>query len=503
MPLRVSDEDKGLQGTLETALVQGLQQRYEVLSGELVAKKAKEVFDKETRSPSKTVCDETKCMQSIAAAFQAELIASSIVTKRDGGYYLALSIQNIFDNKIIYVNSIPCERCNTFQVVSKLKQLIGPPTHTVLTQQGESADTNESNVNFEETLWAEVKKGNSTEDYGAYLQSFPQGKYSVFAKNFLSKLRSESLTDVVKQDQVTWNTASNISTVTSYQDYLKNFPKGQYATLASSRVSKLKRESLHSSEQATKAGKVIRDCPECPEMIVIPAGSFNMGSYDGTVDEQPPHRVTISKPFALGKTEITRGQFTKFVNETNYDAGNVCGVYTNKWEKISGRSWRNPGYPQDDSHPVACISLIDARAYTAWLSRKTGQSYQLPTEAQWEYACRAGGQDKYCGGNNEDSVAWYGKKNGNSTHPAAQKKANFFGLYDMSGNVWEWTEDSYHKSYSGAPVDGAAWEGDGSKRVLRGGSWNSDTNYLRSTFRYNDTPNGRDTNDGFRVARML
>lgn len=125
MPLRVGEEDKTLEGAMETALVQGLQQNYTVFSGEQVAQKAREIFLKESRNTAKKECDETRCMQGIAEAFQAELIATANVTKRDGGYFLSLSIRNIFDNKVVFSNSVPCESCTTFQVVNKLKELSG------------------------------------------------------------------------------------------------------------------------------------------------------------------------------------------------------------------------------------------------------------------------------------------------------------------------------------------------------------------------------------------
>ena len=130
-------------------------------------------------------------------------------------------------------------------------------------------------------------------------------------------------------------------------------------------------------------------------MVDIPKGSFDMGSSQGD-DESPAHRVTLGKAFAIGKTEITRGQFAAFVSAAGYDAGDKCWVRTGtKWEESSGKNWRNPGYQQDDSHPVACINWNDAKAYVDWLARKTGKAYQLPTESQWEYACRAGGQHEY------------------------------------------------------------------------------------------------------------
>lgn len=131
-------------------------------------------------------------------------------------------------------------------------------------------------------------------------------------------------------------------------------------------------------------------------MVIISAGNFSMGSND-LDNTKPKHQVRIGNDYALGKTEITLGQFTAFVSATNYDAGNACRVFTTRWEEVNGKNWRNPGYNQSDSHPVVCINWNDAKAYTVWLSRMTGKTYQLPSEAQWEYACRAGSTHAYCG----------------------------------------------------------------------------------------------------------
>jgi formylglycine-generating enzyme required for sulfatase activity len=260
-------------------------------------------------------------------------------------------------------------------------------------------------------------------------------------------------------------------------------------------------------------GKVFRDCADCPDMVVIPAGSFDMGSAGSEEkDEKPEHRVTIKQPFAMGKIEITRGQFAAFASAEGYDAGDKCWMLAvDKWEESSG-DWRNPGYPQNDSHPVACINWNDAQAYVTWLSLKTGRHYQLPAESQWEYACRAGGlveegeqaeRREYCGSNNPDNVAWYDHNSGQATHPAASKQANAFGLYDMSGNVGEWMEDSYHNRYNGAPSDGSAWAGNSTKRVLRGGSWLYYQIGARSAFRSASAPEYRYFDTGFRVVRTL
>ena len=240
-------------------------------------------------------------------------------------------------------------------------------------------------------------------------------------------------------------------------------------------------------------------------MVVIPTGSFDMGSSGSNEkDESPARRIAIGQPFAMGRSEITRGQFAAFVSATRHDGGDKCLVLTdNKWEELSGNNWHNPGYPQDDSHPVACVNWIDAQAYVKWLSLQTGKHYQLPAESQWEYACRAGERTEYCGSDNVDSVAWYDQNSGKSTHPTAAKQANAFGLFDMNGNVGEWVEDSYHDHYDGVPDDGSAWAGDSSKRVLRGGSWLYSRTSARAAFRSVSAPEYRYFDTGFRVVRTL
>jgi formylglycine-generating enzyme required for sulfatase activity len=281
--------------------------------------------------------------------------------------------------------------------------------------------------------------------------------------------------------------------------------------------------------QAPEAGNIFRDCPNCPEMVVIPSGSFDMGSPGSEAgrgkDEGPVHRVNVAT-FALGKTEITRGQFAAFVNETSYSTGDKCWTLEEgKYKERSGRNWREPGYPQDDNHPVACINWNDAKACAEWMSRKTGKQYRLPTEAEWEYSARGntstarywgGNPDEACGyANVADKTAqaqipgassWSVHKCTDGfayTAPVGSFKANAFGLNDMLGNLWEWTEDSYHHSYKGAPADGSAWQGDGEKRVLRGGSWNSEPRNVRAAVRDSNEPALRFSSFGFRLARML
>lgn len=218
------------------------------------------------------------------------------------------------------------------------------------------------------------------------------------------------------------------------------------------------------------------------KMITVPAGSFMMGSnkYD---DEKPPHSVKV-RSFKLGETEVTQAQ----------------------WRAVMGS---NPsGFSGCNSCPVEQVSWNDIHSYIKKLNEKTGERYRLPSEAEWEYACRSGGkEEEYCGGNDVSKVAWYENNSGSKTHAVKGKQPNGLGLYDMSGNVWEWVQDCYHDSYAGAPTDGSARE-DGAcdyhYRVLRGGSWNDRPNLLRSASRYRGTPSPpRGTNVGFRLAQDL
>jgi formylglycine-generating enzyme required for sulfatase activity len=287
-------------------------------------------------------------------------------------------------------------------------------------------------------------------------------------------------------------------------------------------------------------------------MVVIPAGSFLMGSpssEQGRYEhEGPQHRVTIANQFALGKTEVTVGEFKRFVNATGYTTDaerdvqiptvvvgdktyfeeNENGCFTHKgglgWH--DGADWRNPDFTQADSHPVVCISWNDAKAYSTWLSEYTGQSYRLPSEAEWEYVARdgnvsaypwgrtAGGGCVYANGGDEAlRKAWNIKNDVEMmecddgfvfTASVAHYAANAFGLHDMIGNAWEWTEDCGNSSYSGAPTDGSAWtRGDCSSRVLRGGSWSSYPRNLRAANRGGSPPSNRNGSGGFRLARTL
>ena len=260
-----------------------------------------------------------------------------------------------------------------------------------------------------------------------------------------------------------------------------------------------------------KVGDTFRDCATCPEMVVVPSGSFMMGSPEDEryrdENEGPQHRVTISKPFAVGKYEVTVGQYEEFANETGHP----------------NNEWRNPGFEQSANHPVVNVNWDDAQTYVYWLSTKTGQNYRLLSEAEWEYVARAGTTTAYhFGPMILGNQANYGKKT-SGTVAVGSYPANKFDLHDVHGNVWEWVEDCPSMTYEGAPSDGSAWgcvkikelitEFDDlleedlrtlkDLRVLRGGSWGIDPSYLRSASRIWTSTRNRAFINGFRIARTL
>jgi formylglycine-generating enzyme required for sulfatase activity len=263
-----------------------------------------------------------------------------------------------------------------------------------------------------------------------------------------------------------------------------------------------KRQALERAEKSARgdaqllhepAGFRNIDAPWCPEMVVIPHGTFLMGSPGDEGErssyEGPQHRVTIGYRFAIGRYPVTFQQYDHFCAATNL-------------EKPDDQGWGR------GRQPVIEVSWRDVQAYCEWLSRATGQAYRLPSEAEWEYACRAGTTTRFaCGDEITEQEANFGNNVGKTTEVGAYP-ANPWGLYDMHGNVWEWVEDVWHDSYSGAPADGSAWtDGEGKEssraRVLRGGSWYCIAGNCRSAHRNRDHPDYRYYGSGFRVARTL
>ncbi|MEX0642900.1 MAG: formylglycine-generating enzyme family protein [Pirellulales bacterium] len=280
---------------------------------------------------------------------------------------------------------------------------------------------------------------------------------------------------------------------------------------------------------------------------LLPAGTFMMGSpadeLERQRDEGPAHRVRITKPFFLGLYEVTLGQFRQFVDATNYQTDaekdrkggwGYTGDDSRPFKRDPQYTWRHTGFPQDADHPVVNVSWNDAVAFCRWLSRKEAATYRLPTEAEWEYACRAGTATRFYNGDDAAGVARMGnvadatmnqkfaawmkvskvdrEKIGTSEHtdgyvftaPVGCFQANAFGLYDMHGNVWEWCAD-WDKAdyYRDSPTDDPPGPADGTVRIRRGGSWLHSPTYSRSARRRRYAPDARNSPIGFRIARSL
>jgi formylglycine-generating enzyme required for sulfatase activity len=291
-----------------------------------------------------------------------------------------------------------------------------------------------------------------------------------------------------------------------------------------------------------KPGESFRDCPDCPEMVVIPAGTYTLGSPDDEPGrlpiEGPTKRVSVAQ-FAAGKFPVTRGQWSAFVAATKRETKTGC-AWTGRSRATPdpAGSWSDLGFPQDDNHPVVCVSWPDAQDYVQWLSRRTGQKYRLLTESEWEYAARAGTTTAYPWGSTAShehanygaekccSPAVAGRDTWEGTAPVDGFPPNAFGVH-MHGNVLQWVQDCFAASYADLPTDGSAYETDitlnlsggpaplarltgtqsCSKRMTRGSNWNDPPTMVRSAFRNFGPPFGATLQDyrsggiGFRVAR--
>jgi len=299
-----------------------------------------------------------------------------------------------------------------------------------------------------------------------------------------------------------WDTIKGSDNPADFKAYLDSYPDGPFAATARSRLQQIETRTVTKPavpEQPAAASQpavpqpaasqaAIRDCPQCPEMVLIAAGAFEMGSTEMFDFEAPVHQVSIRKPFYIGRREVTFEEWDACIAEG--------GCKQRPDDRGLGRARR----------PAIDLDWDDAKGYTAWLSQKTGHTYRLPSESEWEYVARAGSTTTYPWGKTVDKD----KANciGCTTDPLKKAvdtgsfKPNAFGIYDMTGNAAEWVEDCWNDNYRGAPADGSAWtKPQCRERVLRGGSFNNDPRYLRSAARFKYDHDVRFYTNGFRVVR--
>jgi len=360
--------------------------------------------------------------------------------------------------------------------------------------------------------------------YEQYLTEYPNGRHADEARRLLAEA----------SDDEAYQRARAEDTSSAYQAYLGAYVNGRHVSDARRMLAAAR------SREESLPGRRFQDCDDCPLMVVVPPGSYMMGTPASARrrerDEGPQHIVTLEYPMAVGIYEVTLAEYRRFVASTSHSARTMCWRWDGKWSRYSG-TWSSPGYRQTDRDPVVCVSWEDATEYVRWLSRETGEQYRLLSEAEWEYVARGGtntttywgeesaeaymadesaeSQCRYANGadrtlrNKDRHQDWewdftFCDDGYHRTAPVGTYKENGYGLHDVLGNVWEWTQDCKSENYEGVPSDGSAWQREGcDRRAIRGGSWSDAPDDLRSGNRGWANADHRDYTLGFRVARII
>ena len=352
---------------------------------------------------------------------------------------------------------------------------------------------------LDEKFWDGALAAGNKEGFQAYLNSYPKGRYAELARanllrlNEASKEQQRIAFEALEKERAA-NEASQKLAAEALENERTAKEAAQKLAIEEARKRAVAEAALEKQRLVAEAiqrkvnsqpsaGKVFKDCQECPEMMVIPSGSFVMGSEKNS-DEKPPHTVYI-RSFLMGRTEVTQKQWLDVMgsNPSRFaGCGPECPVENLNWDEV--------------------------QQFIAKLNQKTGKRYRLPNESEWEYAARGGITTDWSIGNDQPNLgnyAWNVRNSGARTQVVGQKLPNPFGLLDLHGNVWEWTQDCWHDAYDGAPIDGSAWTTGcrANYRVIRGGSWGSIPADLSSSYRSRVSPDYRDYFIGFRLARDL
>jgi len=364
-----------------------------------------------------------------------------------------------------------------------LSTLCGLAALTVMTVMTVSADAGvvpkNSAEQFELAFWNSIKDSRQVGDYEAYLHAYPKGRFAVLARTRIQQLKAAPAPAQAPAAPAA-PAPPKPAEEKPQQGKGKPVPPGTAGGT----------QEAAPAPGTASAVATVKDCDACPLMVALNPVPFTMGSNTSDPSERPAHKVALRTPFAIGKYEVTVGQWAQCAK-----AG-AC-----------------PGVPSaanvTENLPMRDVSWDEAQLYLKWLATISRKPYRLPTEAEWEYAARGGTTTRY----------WWGDqmKGGNAScqgcgepwksdapPPVGSFVANPFGLYDMNGSVWEWVQDCWHSNYKNAPLDGSAWAGGACQsRVIRGGSWREDGSYMVSTTRFKYDASVRQSQNGFRVARTL
>lgn len=360
---------------------------------------------------------------------------------------------------------------------------------------------------YELSFWESIRDSNHASDYEAYLQAYPKGRFAGLARARIERLRAaapkadtpaeptrpatrqappEQAKPVQKQPPEHAKPAT--PTPRPIPEQARPAPPARTVPDQARPAPDTPAPPARPLSGPVSVGEV-RDCPACPVLVTLPRGSYVMGSNSSDPSEKPAHQVSLGAPFAIGKFEVTVEQW------------NVC--------VDAAGCPRLPGDASRPKAPVRDVSWDDAQLYVKWLSRQSGKSYRLPTEAEWEFAARGGTASRFWWGEQMRPGQANCKDCGQPWQADAPVNvgsftANAFGLHDMNGSVWEWVSDCWHASYKGAPANGRAWEEPNCRvRVIRGGSWREGADYMPVSTRFKYDASVRHTQNGFRVARDM
>lgn len=374
-------------------------------------------------------------------------------------------------------------------MVSPTQQQIAASPAPLPALQSRGVLPKDSAEQYELTFWDSIKDSTHASDYEAYLQAYPNGRFAALAKARLERLRKAA---PKAETPAAPAPAAKVPEPApkAAPERPRPAPAPKAATKPAPEPKRAEPAAPPVQKQASGAtgATEVKDCPTCPELISLPAGSFTMGSNSGDPSEKPAHQVSIATPFAIGKYEITVEQWDACAKAGGCPA-------------IAADASRAPDTPVRD------VSWDDAQLYVKWLGKLSGKPYRLPTEAEWEYAARGGSASRYWWGEQMRKGAANCKDCGEPWQADAPAKVgsfapNPYGLYDMNGSVWEWVSDCWHNNFKGAPSENRSWDESNCRvRVIRGGSWREGASYMPSSTRFKYDASVRHSQNGFRVAR--